>query len=155
MSYIDAAMLAVHLIFAAVWIGSVAYVTFAVLPLARDGDLDRAPLRRLIGRAVTTARLGAVVMLVTGAHLMGTRGDYYDTEVLLSTGRGLAVVAMVLLWLALIVLVEVGGRRIRSGLDAHLVQEPARDGLTWFYTATLVGVLLLVDGALLAVGGVL
>lgn len=155
MSLVDAGMLGIHLVFAAVWIGAVAFVTFGVLPLARDGNLDRRPLRSLLGRLLWVSRIGALAMLVTGTHLMGNRGDYYDPDVLLSTGAGQAVLLMILLWLALIVVLEVSIRRIRSGLDANLVREPARDGLRWFYLATLIGVALFVDGALIAVGSVL
>lgn len=155
MSLVDAGMIAVHLLFSALWIGAVAFVALSVLPLARDGNLDRGPLRALLGRLLWISRIGALAMVVSGTHLMGNRGDYYDVDVLLSTGSGQAVLAMIVLWLALIVILEVSIRRIRSGLNANLVREPARDGLRWFYLATLVGVALFVDGALIAVGTVL
>lgn len=152
MALIDAVMIAAHLFFAAIWVGSVAFMTVAVLPLARDGNLDRQPLDALVGRTLWFARVGAALTLISGTHLMGTRGDYYDFDVLLSTRSGQAVLAMILLWLAMIGLVEVGSRRIRSGLAANLVREPSRDGLQWYYTATLIGILLFIDGGLLAVG---
>lgn len=151
MSYVDAGMIAIHLVFAALWIGAVAYMALAILPLARDGGLDGEPLDYLVGKVLWISRIGALAMLITGSHLMGT-GGYFDMEHLLETTQGLAVVAMVVLWLALIVVVEIAGRRIRSGLGANLVREPARDGLTWFYVATAIGVLLFIDGALLTSG---
>ncbi len=151
MSYADAGMIAIHLVFAAIWIGSVTYVTFAILPLARDGGLDREPLEHMISKVLWISRIGALALLISGSHLMGT-GGYFDTDQLLDTTQGLAVVAMVILWLALIVIVEIAGRRIRSGLGANLVREPARDGLKWFYVATAIGVALFVDGALLTSG---
>lgn len=155
MSLVDAGMIAIHLVFSALWIGAVAFVAVGVLPLARDGNLKRAPLRALLRRVLWTSRIGALAMLVSGTHLMGSRGDYYDTDVLLSTGSGQAVLAMIVLWLVLIVIIEVAVRRMRSGLNANLIREPARDGQRWFYLATLVGVALFLDGALIAVGTVL
>lgn len=155
MSLVDAGMIAVHLVFGAIWIGAVAFVTLGILPLARDGEFDRTPLRQVLSRLLWVSRVGALAMLVSGGYLLTARGDYTDADVLLSTGPGQAVLAMVVLWLALIVILEVSVRRIRSGLDANLVREPARDGQRWFTVATVVGVALFVDGALLAVGTVL
>ena len=148
---IDTVMVAIHLVVGAIWVGAVAFVTLSILPLARDGVLDREPLESAISTLLRISRLGALLMLVTGSHLMGT-GGYFDTDVLFGAERGLAVVAMVLLWLALIVLIEVSTRRIRSGLEANLLREPARDGLAWFYAATAVGVLLFAVGAALTTG---
>ncbi len=155
MSLVNAAMIAIHLVFGAIWIGSVVFVTLGVLPLARDGNLDRTPLRAVLGRLLWIVRLGALAMLVSGSYMMTHQNNYFDTDVLLSTGTGHAVVAMIVLWLTLIVLLEVSIRRIRSGLDANLVREPARDGQRWFYLASLVGVALFIDGALIAAGTVL
>ncbi|MFW6448118.1 MAG: transporter [Halobacteriota archaeon] len=155
MSLVDAGMIAVHLVFGAIWIGAVAFVALGILPLARDGEFDRNPLRRVLGRLLWISRIGALAMLLSGGYMLTARGDYTDADVLLSTGPGQAVLAMIVLWLALIVVLEVSTRRIRSGLDANLVREPARDGLRWFYAATVIGVALFVDGALLAVGTVL
>ncbi|MFP4590830.1 MAG: transporter [Halobacteriales archaeon] len=155
MSVVDGGMIAVHLVFGAIWIGAVAFVTLGVLPLARDGEFDRGPLRLVLGRLLWVSRIGALAMLLSGGYMLTARGDYTDADVLLSTGPGQAVLAMVVLWLVLIVIVEVSVRRIRSGLDANLVREPARDGLRWFTAATLVGVALFLDGALLAAGSVL
>lgn len=151
MSFVDAGMTAIHLLFAAVWIGSIAFMTFAVLPLARDGNLDPEPLAFLVGRVTWFSRLSALAMVVTGTHLMGT-GGFFEVDPLLGTNRGLAIVAMIVLWLVLIVLIEIASRRIESGLGANLVREPARDGLRWFQVASLIGILLLVDGALLTSG---
>lgn len=151
MATIDTVMVAVHLVFGALWIGSVAFVTLAILPLARDGDLDRGPLESAMNKVLWFSRIGALAMLISGGHLMGT-GNYFDTDVLLDTDRGLAVLAMFLLWLILIVIIEISTRRIKSGLGANLLREPARDGLTWFYVATGVGILLFVIGGMLTTG---
>lgn len=151
MSFVEAGMTAIHLLFAAVWIGSIVFMTFTVLPLARDGNLDREPLEFLVGTATWISRISALAMVVTGSHLMGT-GGYLQVDPLLGTSHGLAIVAMIVLWLVLIVLIEIASRRIQSGLGANLVREPARDGLRWFQIASIVGALLLVDGAILTSG---
>lgn len=148
---IDTVMVAVHLVFGAIWVGAVAFVTLALLPIARDGDLDRPAFEQSLSTLVRISRVSAVLMLVSGSHMMGTL-NYFDTDVLLGTDRGLAVVVMLLLWLALIGIIEVATRRMRSGLDAGLLREPARDGTNWFYVATLIGVLLFVVGAMLTTG---
>lgn len=148
---INTAMVAIHLIFGAVWVGSIAFFTFGVLPLARDGNLERQSFRAMIGRIVWISRISALAMLVSGSHLMGTR-EYFDTDVLLETSPGLAVLVMILLWLSLIVIVELSTRRMKSDVDANLIRQPAKAGLSWFYAATVIGVLLFVDGAILATG---
>lgn len=153
MTLVDAGMIAVHLVFAALWVGAVVYVAIGVLPLARDGGLDREPLGTLVNKAVWISRIGALALIVTGSHLMGTRG-YFDTDVLLGTGRGLAIGTMLLSWLILIVLVEVGSRRIQSGLRANLVREPARDGRTWFLVGGIAGIVAFLAGALVTTGAV-
>lgn len=148
---IDTAMVAIHLVFGAIWIGAVSFVTLAILPLARDGDLDRAAFEGSLGWLVRISRIGALLMLISGSHLMGT-GGYFDTDYLFGEPRGLAVLAMVVLWLGLIVVIEVSTKRMRSGLDAGLLRDPANDGMTWFYLATLIGVALFVIGAMLTTG---
>lgn len=151
MATIDTVMIAIHLIFGAMWVGSVAFVTFTILPLARDGDLERVPFERMMDKVLLVSRVSALAMVISGTHMMGT-GNYFDTEVLLESTRGQSVLAMFILWFVLIVIIEISTRRIKSGLGANLLREPARDGLAWFYTATLVGILLFLIGSLLTTG---
>lgn len=151
MATIDTAMVAVHLVFGAIWVGSVTFTTFVILPLARDGDLDRSPLETSLSRLQLISRIGALAIVISGLQLMGT-GDYFDTAVLLETTRGLAIIAMIVLWFLFITILEISTRRIKSGLGANLLREPARDGLTWFYVATAIGLLLFVIGAMITTG---
>ena len=151
MSYIDAAMVSTHFVFGAIWVGAVAFVTLAVLPLGRDGEMDRLPLTKLLSRLLTIARLSAVFVLLSGLHLMGSRA-LFDLDALTGTNRGVAVLAMIALWFGLIVVLEIGIRRIKSGLDANLLREPSRDGLRWLTIATLFGVGVFVLGGLMAGG---
>lgn len=143
---VDTAINVVHLVFAGLWAGSVLVIARGVLPAARDGDLDATPLRGLVGRFRTWSRAASLVLLLTGGHLAGTR---YTAETLLGTTRGYLVVAMVVLWLVLTGLIEVGSGRLVDGLDERTVRGPARSAAPLFTAATAAAV------ALLAIGGVL
>ncbi|ARS90620.1 copper resistance protein CopD [Natrarchaeobaculum aegyptiacum] len=131
-----------HLIFAAIWAGSVFYVAFVVLPLARDGAFNSTkPLEGISGKLKTISRASAVVLFVTGGHLAGTG---YTAEGLIQTRNGQLVIAMLVLWLVLAALVEVGAKRFESGLNGKKLREPASDALGLFRAAAIVAILLLV-----------
>ncbi|WP_251329283.1 CopD family protein [Haloplanus pelagicus] len=146
MATIDTAINAIHLSFAGLWAGSVLFVAWGLLPAARDGNLDATPLRSLIGRFRTGSRVSSLVLFLTGGHLAGTR---YTAQSLLGSTRGYLVVAMVLLWLAMTGLIEVGSGRLVDGLDERKIREPARAATPFLTAAAVAGV------ALLLIGGVL
>lgn len=141
-----------HLVFAAVWAGSVVYVALVVLPLARDGAFDTTrPLEALAGKLTTISRVSAVVLLLSGGHLAANAYSVGggSRPALFGSTNGRLVVAMVVLWLALTALVEIGGKRLQAGLDARKLRGPARDALPVYRAATAVAVgLLLVGGAI-------
>ncbi|RQG91071.1 copper resistance protein CopD [Natrarchaeobius chitinivorans] len=131
-----------HLVFAAIWAGSVFYVAFVVLPLARDGAFNTTkPLEVISGKLTTISRVSAVVLLLTGGHLAGTR---YTAESLVNSINGQLVLAMVALWLVLAALVEIGAKRFEAGLNGKKLREPAANVLGLYRTAALVAVALLV-----------
>ncbi|EMA32364.1 hypothetical protein [Halobiforma nitratireducens] len=140
-------MQTVHLIFASVWAGSVFYVAFVVLPLARDGQFNTtAPLETISGKLTTISRVSALVLLLSGGHLAGTR---YTSESLFGTINGQLVLVMVALWLILAALVEVGSKRFESGLNGKKLREPAADVLGLYRAAAVVAIaLLVVSGAI-------
>lgn len=146
MSTVDTAIRTIHSSVAALWVGAVLFVTLVVLPVARDGDLNAAPLERIVGRLVTLSRLSALVLLLTGGHLAAAG---YTATSLTSTVRGYLVLAMLVLWLVLAGLVEVSSSRLRGDLREKRVRAPARDALRWFTAASVVALLLLVDAGLL------
>ena len=137
----------IHLIFAAIWAGSVCYVAFVVLPLARDGAFTTTePLTALSGKLTTISRVSALVLLLTGGHLAGTR---YTADSLVGTINGQLVLVMVALWLVFAGLVEVGARRFEGGLHAKKLREPAAKALPYYRAAAIVGLaLLVVSGAI-------
>lgn len=149
MALVDQALMAVHLLFAAVWTGSVVFVTWAVLPLARDGEVSPGPLRSVVARLRTLSRLAAVVLLLTGGHVAST---IYTADSLFGSTRGHAVLGMVALWLALVALVEVGSGRLDDGLSVDKLREPARNATAVYRAAAVVSLLLLLDAGWLAGG---
>jgi len=145
MALLHSVMVVFHLLFAGAWTGSVVFVTWAVLPTARAGDVQARPLSSMVDRLVNLSRLSAVVMLVSGGVLAGELGGG-----LTSTTEGWLVVAMVVLWLALTALVEVGASRLADGLDGDDVRSAAQRTTTLFQAAGVVALLLLVDAGLVA-----
>ncbi len=144
---VDTAMNALHLLFAALWVGSVLFVTVGILPFARRGEFNAAPLESVVSRLRTVSRASVLVLLLTGGHLAGTG---YTAETLFGSTRGHLVLAMVALWFVLAALVEVGSARLARGLAERKVREPAARARPFFLAASLVGVLLFVDAALLS-----
>ncbi|MFB6073431.1 MAG: CopD family protein [Haloarculaceae archaeon] len=142
MSAVEGGVYAVHLLFAGLWTGSVLFVTWAVLPTAADGTSSAGTLSAITGRLKTVSRTSAVFLLLTGGYLAGVK---YGGGALTSTTKGYLVIAMIVLWLALGGLVEVGASRLADGFDQQKVREPARQARPFFYAASVVAVLLLID----------
>lgn len=154
MSTVDAAMRITHLIVGSAWVGSVLFVTLGVLPFARAGELNAAPLERILGRLTTVSRGSSVVMLLTGGHLAAqgyTFGGGTGFDLFGST-QGHLVLGMILLWLVLTALVEIGASRMTDGFVEKKVRSPAREHGRWFQVATVVGLLLLLDAGLITTG---
>ncbi|WP_248897981.1 transporter [Haloplanus halobius] len=146
MATIDTAVNAIHLLFAGLWAGSVIFVAFGVLPTARDGGFDAGPLTDLIGRFRLGSRIASLVLFLTGGHLAAAR---YTSETLVGSSRGHLVIGMVLLWLALTGLVEVGSGRLADGLNNRQVRGPARNATPFFQAASVAAIGLLVLGGIL------
>ncbi|WP_121822924.1 CopD family protein [Halostella salina] len=147
MSLLDTAIRTTHLLFAALWVGSVLFVTLAVLPAARDGHLNADPLERITGSLTTISRASAAVLFLTGGHMAATG---YPGRNLLETTNGNLVLVMLALWLVLAALVEVGSSKLTDGLQQKKVRAPAREYLSLFRAASVVGILLLVDAGLIS-----
>lgn len=139
-----------HLVFAALWAGSVFYVAFVILPLARDGAFNSTkPLEVISSKLTTISRISALLLLLSGGHLAGTG---YTSESLFNTTNGQLVLAMVALWAVLAALVEIGAKRLESGLNGKKLREPAGDVLSIYRAAALVAIALLVIGAMITTG---
>ncbi|WP_408956905.1 copper resistance protein CopD [Natrinema sp. 74] len=137
-----------HLVFAALWAGSVCFVAAVVLPLARDGAFNTTrPLEVISGRLTTISRVSSLVLFLSGSYLAGT---IYTAEKLFGSTSGRLVLAMVALWLVLTGLVEIGAKRFETGLTGKKIREPAREALPVFRAAALVAIGLLVVAGLLS-----
>jgi len=152
MSLVNAAVYAVHMIFAALWTGSVLFTAYVVLPLGRNGDLNATPLRTVAGKLTTVSRSAAAVLFLTGGHMAAAAAGY-TVESLTGTPRGHLVITMIVLWFALAGLVEVGTSKLTDGTGKDKVREPAHDATRLFQAASVVAVLLLVDAGLLIASG--
>ena len=144
-----------HLLFAAVWAGSVFYVAFVVLPLARDGAFNSTkPLEVISGKLTTISRVSSLVLFISGSHLAGrlytVGGGGPD---LFGSINGQLVLLMVVLWLVLTALVEIGAKRLESGLNGKKLREPAHDALPLFQAAAVAAIALLVVAGLITSGG--
>jgi predicted tellurium resistance membrane protein TerC len=149
MALVDTAVTTLHLLFAGVWTGAVVFVAWSVVPLAASGGLNADPLGAITDKLTLLSRASAVALLLTGGHL-AVQG--YSVESLTGSTRGYLVIAMVVLWLALMGLVEVAGSKLSDGTDDMKVREPAREAKPFLQGGTVVALLLLVNGGLLAGG---
>lgn len=149
MALADTASAVVHLVFAGLWTGSVAFVTVGVLPLAHRGEMNAAPLAFVAGRLKTVTRVSALLLFATGGHLAGTR---YTVGSLTGSPRGHLVLTMLALWFLLAALVEIGAKRLSEGANEEKVREPARRARLPMQAATITAILLLVVGGLLSGG---
>ena len=154
MSTLHTVAIVLHHLFAAVLVGSVAFVTLAVLPLARDAVLGPAPLETVVDRVRTVSRLSALVLLASGLFVLYTvtLDGALVADPLVETGRGHLVLTMITLWAGLIGAVEIGSSKLLDGLAANKHREPAHVALPWFRGATALAVLVSVVGGLLSAG---
>ncbi|MFB6118957.1 CopD family protein [Halosegnis sp.] len=136
-----------HMLFAAALTGGVLYVALFVNPAAVAGDIGNEAFSRVTGGLSTLTRASAVVLLLTGGHQAGT---LYTLETLTGTGRGHLVLGMLVMWVAMTGLIEVAGSKLRDGLEAGKLREPAREARPFFRAAAVLAILLLVDAGLLA-----
>ncbi|WP_254525227.1 copper resistance protein CopD [Natrinema caseinilyticum] len=137
-----------HLVFAALWAGSVCFVAAVVLPLARDGAFNTIrPLEVISSKLTTVSRVSSLVLFLSGGHLAGTG---YTAKSLFGSLNGRLVLLMVALWLALTALVEIGAKRFEAGLTGKKIREPAREALPVFRAAALAAIALLVVAGLLS-----
>jgi len=139
---------AVHLLFAGLWAGSVVFVTVGVLPSARNGSMEPEPLGAAAARLRTISRSGALLLFLTGGYMAG---QVYTSGELTGSTNGYLVIAMIVLWLVLAALVEIGASRISDGVDEKKVRDPARSATRLYQAASVASILLLLIGGVLSV----
>lgn len=133
-----------HIGFAALWTGSVVFVTWGVLPVARNGTIESSAIQTIVTRLVTLSRASAVILLLSGGMMASNYGG-----ILLSTTEGNLVLIMTLLWLLLAGFVEMAARTLTDGLEDNGVERAVSTAAGRFRAAGIVALLLLVDAGLL------
>lgn len=146
MTLLETAMATTHLLVGGLWAGSVLFFAGAVLPAARSGNVRAAAFESVVSRLTMWSRGASVLMLLTGGYLAGAE---YGGGRLLGSSDGHLVLTMVVLWLALTALVEVGRGRLKDGLAEKKVRAPAEKAAPFYLAAAGVAVLLLLDAGLL------
>lgn len=147
MSLVVAGAYALHVLVAGLWTGSVVFVSYAILPLGRDGTLNATPLATIAIKLQTLSRYSALLLLASGA---GLAVHEYTVSTLTETADGHLVLGMIVLWFVLTALVEVGTGRLLDGTNRDKVREPARKATNLFRAAAVVAGLVLIDAGLLA-----
>jgi len=143
MSFDITAARVVHVVFGAAWTGSTLAVALFVVPAARRGVLDAAPVEWIADRFAKLSVASVLAMLLTGGHLAG---NLYTFEALAGSSRGHLVLGMTGLWLVLAGLGHLGTSQLSAGGD---VRDAADDATPWFAAASVVSVALLVLAGLL------
>lgn len=140
-----AAMAFLHVVFAALWTGGVVFVTWGVLPVARNGSVEASAISTIVSRLVTLSRVSAVVLLVSGGTMAGQYGD-----AIMNTTGGYLVLGMAVLWLLLIGFVELAARTLTQALSMDTPGGAVATATGRFRAAGTVALLLLIDAGLLA-----
>lgn len=143
---LDTVVYTIHTGFAAIWAGSVIFVTAAVLPLAMDADVAPEVFGHVVNRLQWVTRASAVLLFLTGGHLAGTR---YTAGSLTGSARGHLVLTMLALWLLLAAVVEVGSARATRGVADGKIREPARAARPFYLAGALFAVGLLIVAGML------
>lgn len=146
MGFVEVVVYGIHLLFAGVWAGSVVFVTLGLLPTAVDGDVNAAPMETVTRRLKLISRASTLLLLFSGGHLAAA---FYPGTALLDTTRGNLVLVMVALWFVLAALVEVGASKLSDGFAEKKVRTPARNARPFFWAASVVAALLLIDAGVL------
>ena len=118
-----------HSLFSGLWAGSVLFVVLTVLPMAREGELNAAPLQSATGTLTWVSRMSALVLLLTGSQMAAAR---YTSDSLVGTTGGSLILGLFAPWVVLAIAVEVGTSRLRDGTErdrCHGRREIADDGV--------------------------
>ncbi|SEV92226.1 hypothetical protein [Halobacterium jilantaiense] len=136
MTVIETAVYATHMVFAGLLTGSVLFAALTVPGIA--ANVSTSVRESIAGTLRNVSRASAVLLVLTGGYML-TLGGYTDSGVLTGSGRGHAVLGMVVLWFLLTGITEVAGSRIESGDDAT----------TFLYGGAVLAVALLLDAGYL------
>lgn len=149
MSVIDTTVVTIHNLFAALWIGSVLFVTYALVPAAREGNVRTATFRGVLEKLTTVTRVSALFLVLSGIYITV---DLYTVERLTETTSGYLVIAKVVLWFGLAGVVEAAVGRLRTELNEQQLENAVETVSPLFYVASGLAILSIVAVALLTTG---
>lgn len=136
MALIDTVMRTTHLLAGGVLTGSVVFFTWAIVSGSASGVGSEVAAQ--ISRTLTTlSRICAVLLLLSGGYMAAILGSA------LRGTAGLLVGLMILLWLVVTALVEVGNSKLADGASVQDVQQ-------YYVVAAIAAILVLVDAGYLA-----
>ncbi|MFB6254945.1 MAG: hypothetical protein ABEI06_10080 [Halobacteriaceae archaeon] len=115
----------IHIVFAGLWTGSVMFIALVGMP--KDG----------IYRFQWISRISAILLVLTGAHLATVR---FPENAFTTSGRGWAVIFMVILWFLLAAISEVAANRYEDG---------TANAMPLFRVGGVIATLLLIDAGIL------
>ena len=147
MELVEATSYVLHSVFAGLWTGTVLFVAFGVLPLARRGELNAAPLRHIAQSLRRISRLSALVLFATGSYMAAA---VHTGDTLTGTLGGQLVLVMLGLWAVLIGTVEIAGSKLQKGTTRDKVRAPGREAWRVLLVAAVTALLLLVVSGLLS-----
>lgn len=137
MAVIEFAVRTVHVLAGGLLAGSVVFFTWAALRSGTDGPIGTPAVTELARLLTNVSRFCAVLLVLSGGY-MATVAPFGSDP----TYDGLLGL-MILLWLAITALVEVGYAKLRGDGTFDAVR-------THYLVAASAGVLLLVDAGILA-----
>lgn len=146
MALIDTAFRSLHLIYGGLWTGAVLFFVWRIHPLVSQGVLGVEPADRIVSGLRWLTRGGVLVFVVTGGHMAA---NIYPGTNLFTTGPGHVVLLMLVCWLVLTALVEMGGAKMQSELDAGRLQTAGKDTRLPFIASGVLAFVLLVLGGYL------
>ena len=143
---LHAGMAFLHLGVAAVWTGSVLFLSWGVLPTVQGGSIGADSLETILDRFLAVTRLSALVLLVSGGLMASRYGGG-----LTATTPGQLVLGMTVLWLLFTGVSEDAGCKLRTGLESESTGTAVARSRRRFDVAGVLAVLLLIDAGLLSV----
>lgn len=137
MAVIETVVRTVHVFAGGLLAGSVIFFTWAVLQGVTDGSLGDLAITALADRLTTISRFCAVLLVLSGGYMAMVAP--FGTDPAYDGLLGL----MIVLWLAVTALVEVGASKLDGGASFAAVR-------TQYLLAALSGALLLIDAGIVA-----
>lgn len=134
---VDTIARTVHVFAGGLLAGSIVFFTWAAIQTTNDGILGRMAVAGLAKHLTAISRFCAILLVLSGGYMAMDAPFGSDP-----TYDGL-VGAMILLWLVISALVEIGYSKLRGEAAFH-------DVSTYYLLAAVSGVILLIDGGLLA-----